>query len=103
MRARHLGRIINITSMGGFITLPGLGFYHGSKFALEGISESLGKEVKDQAMILRSGALPASIKYIEDVTIGPSLGADSIRAGVTAAIIGMLAVVGGVGVAKLIK
>ena len=49
-------------------------------------------EVKDQAMILRSGALPASIKTIEDTTIGPSLGADSIRAGVTAAIIGMLAV-----------
>jgi NAD(P)-dependent dehydrogenase (short-subunit alcohol dehydrogenase family) len=47
MRARRSGRIINITSMGGFITLPGLGFYHGSKFALEGISESLGKEVKD--------------------------------------------------------
>jgi preprotein translocase subunit SecD len=43
-------------------------------------------------MILRSGALPASIKYIEDTTIGPSLGADSIRAGVTAAVIGMLAV-----------
>ena len=29
------------------ITLPGLSYYHGSKFALEGISESLGKEVKD--------------------------------------------------------
>ncbi len=50
------------------------------------------QEVKDQAMILRSGALPASIRYIEDVTIGPSLGADSIRAGVTAAVIGLLAV-----------
>jgi preprotein translocase subunit SecD len=50
------------------------------------------QEVKDQSMILRSGALPASIKYIEDTTIGPSLGADSIRAGVTAAVIGMLAV-----------
>ena len=50
------------------------------------------QEVKDQAMILRSGALPANIKYIEDTTIGPSLGADSIRAGVTAAVIGMLAV-----------
>src|SRR6185437_13396921 len=46
----------------------------------------------DQAMIIRSGALPASIRYIEDVTIGPSLGADSIRAGVTAAVIGLLAV-----------
>jgi NAD(P)-dependent dehydrogenase (short-subunit alcohol dehydrogenase family) len=47
MRARRLGHIINITSMGGIVTFPGVGFYHGSKFALEGISETLGKEVKD--------------------------------------------------------
>jgi NAD(P)-dependent dehydrogenase (short-subunit alcohol dehydrogenase family) len=47
MRQRRAGHIINITSMGGIITLPGLSYYHGSKFALEGISESLGKEVKD--------------------------------------------------------
>ena len=46
MRARRAGRILNITSMGGMMTLPGLAYYHGSKFALEGISESLGKEVK---------------------------------------------------------
>lgn len=45
MRRRRAGRIVNITSMGGFITLPGLGFYHASKFALEAISETLGKEV----------------------------------------------------------
>lgn len=47
MRKRRSGHIINITSMGGIITMPGLGFYHASKFALEGISEALGKEVKD--------------------------------------------------------
>ncbi len=47
MRQRRSGFIINVTSMGGIITLPGLGFYHASKFALEGLSESLGKEVKD--------------------------------------------------------
>jgi NAD(P)-dependent dehydrogenase (short-subunit alcohol dehydrogenase family) len=47
MRKRRTGHIINITSMGGLMTLPGLSYYHGSKFALEGISESLGKEVKD--------------------------------------------------------
>jgi NAD(P)-dependent dehydrogenase (short-subunit alcohol dehydrogenase family) len=46
MRGRRKGRILNITSMGGLMTLPGLAYYHGSKFALEGISESLGKEVK---------------------------------------------------------
>ncbi|WP_454848028.1 oxidoreductase [Rhizobium binxianense] len=46
MRKRRKGHILNITSMGGIITMPGIAFYHGSKFALEGISESLGKEVK---------------------------------------------------------
>ncbi|HVE22915.1 MAG TPA: oxidoreductase [Acidocella sp.] len=47
MRTRRSGHIINITSMGGHTTFPGLGFYHGTKFALEGISETLGKEVRD--------------------------------------------------------
>ena len=50
------------------------------------------QQTKDLAMILRSGALPASIKYLEERTVGPSLGADSIRSGVRAAIVGMLAV-----------
>lgn len=45
MRARRRGHIVNITSMGGFITMPGISYYCGSKFALEGISEALGKEV----------------------------------------------------------
>lgn len=46
MRRRRTGHIVNVTSMGGFITMPGIAFYCGSKFALEGISESLGKELK---------------------------------------------------------
>jgi NAD(P)-dependent dehydrogenase (short-subunit alcohol dehydrogenase family) len=46
MRARRRGHILNITSMGGHITMPGITYYCGSKFALEGISEALGKEVK---------------------------------------------------------
>lgn len=46
MRVRRRGHIVNITSMGGFITMPGIAYYCGSKFALEGISEVLGKEVK---------------------------------------------------------
>lgn len=45
MRDRRHGHIVNVTSMGGFITMPGISFYCGSKFALEGISEALGKEV----------------------------------------------------------
>jgi NAD(P)-dependent dehydrogenase (short-subunit alcohol dehydrogenase family) len=46
MRARREGRILNITSMAGLMTMPGISFYHGSKFALEGISSSFAKEVK---------------------------------------------------------
>lgn len=45
MRQRRRGHIINITSMGGFITMPGISYYCGSKFALEGISETLSKEL----------------------------------------------------------
>ena len=50
------------------------------------------QQAKDLALILNSGALPASIKYLEERTVGPSLGADSIRSGVQAAVVGMLAV-----------
>jgi len=50
------------------------------------------EETQDLALTLRSGALPAGIKYLQEVTVGPSLGADSIRQGVRAAIIGMVAV-----------
>ena len=49
---------------------------------------------RDLALVLRSGALPASIKYLEERTVGPSLGADSIRAGLTAIMVGFIAVVG---------
>jgi short-subunit dehydrogenase len=46
MRQRRSGHIVNITSMGGYITMPGIAYYCGSKFALEAISETLAKEVK---------------------------------------------------------
>jgi preprotein translocase subunit SecD len=50
------------------------------------------QQAKDLAMILRSGALPAGIVYLNESVVGASLGADSIRAGVRAAVFGMLAV-----------
>ncbi len=50
------------------------------------------QETRDLALTLRSGALPAGIKYLQEVTVGPSLGADSIREGVRAAIIGIAVV-----------
>jgi len=54
-----------------------------------GINE---QQAKDLSMLLRTGALPASIHYLQESTVGPSLGADSIRQGVMASIVGMLAV-----------
>ncbi|CAG9247434.1 oxidoreductase [Paraburkholderia caribensis] len=46
MRVRRTGHIINMTSMAGLTTFPGISYYSGSKFALEGISESLAQEVR---------------------------------------------------------
>ncbi len=51
------------------------------------------EEASDLALKLRTGALPAGIKYEQERTIGPSLGADSIREGILAAVAGLLAVV----------
>src|SRR5271169_2490048 len=45
MRAQKSGAIVNISSMGGFIGFPGSGYYAATKFAVEGLSESLSKEV----------------------------------------------------------
>jgi preprotein translocase subunit SecD len=52
------------------------------------------EQAQDLALVLRSGALPASIKYLSEQTVGPSLGADSIRHSVVASIVGLLAVMG---------
>jgi len=48
---------------------------------------------QDLALVLRSGALPASLDYLEERTVGPTLGADSVRAGVTAGVGGLLLVI----------
>jgi short-subunit dehydrogenase len=46
MRRQRHGRIVNISSMGGRLTLPGGGFYHGTKYAVEAISDALRFEVR---------------------------------------------------------
>ena len=58
------------------------------------ISGNFSKDsANDLALTLRSGALPARIIYLEERTVGPSLGADSIRAGVTASLTGLALIV----------
>jgi preprotein translocase subunit SecD len=51
------------------------------------------QEVADLSLILRSGALPAGLSYLEERVIGPTLGADSIRSGVIASLAGLIFVV----------
>ncbi len=51
------------------------------------------EEAKDLSIVLRAGALPAPLKMLQNVTVGPSLGRDSIEAGKLAGIIGTIAVV----------
>lgn len=50
------------------------------------------QEAADLSLVLRSGALPASLTYLEERTVGPTLGADSVRAGVAASVAGLVAV-----------
>jgi NAD(P)-dependent dehydrogenase (short-subunit alcohol dehydrogenase family) len=44
MRARRSGHVVNISSMGGLIGFPGIGYYNATKFAVEGLSEALARE-----------------------------------------------------------
>src|SRR6202041_1850610 len=58
-----------------------------------GMIESFSQDTaQDLVLVLRAGALPASIKYLEERTVGPSLGADSIRQGVRASIASLVGV-----------
>jgi preprotein translocase subunit SecD len=50
-------------------------------------------EAADLALNLRAGSLPASVEYLEERTVGPSLGSDSIRSGIAAGIAGVIAVI----------
>ena len=51
------------------------------------------QEASDLALVLRAGSLPAGIVYLEERTVGPSLGADSIRQGITAGLVGLVLVI----------
>ncbi len=58
-----------------------------------GMIESFSQDAaQDLVLVLRAGALPASIKYLEERTVGPSLGADSIRQGIHASIASLVVV-----------
>ncbi len=58
----------------------------GGKAVIEGIGDI--KEARDLAIVLRAGALPAPVEIVEERTVGPSLGSDSIRQGVISFVVG---------------
>jgi len=64
------------------------------RISAEGIIQGsfTAEEANDLALVLRAGALPAGLTYLEERTVGPSLGADSIRNGVTASAVGAMLV-----------
>jgi len=88
----NVGRIFAIILDGEVISAPriqsaitgGNGIITGS-FSVQ--------QANDLALLLRAGALPAPVEYLEERTVGPGLGADSIRAGEIAAVIGLVLVI----------
>ncbi|ADE85527.1 protein translocase subunit SecD [Rhodobacter capsulatus] len=90
--AGHIGEPFAIVLDGKVISAPtiqahiagGSGIITG-RFSIE--------EATDLALLLRAGALPAGMTFLEERTIGPELGADSVKAGMVASVIGFVAVV----------
>jgi preprotein translocase subunit SecD len=78
---QNIGRALAIILDGRVHSAPTIN----GRITNEGIIENMGsqEEVADLAVVLNSGSLGASLTYLEERTIGPSLGADSIRAGVS--------------------
>ncbi len=87
----NVGRGLAIVLDGKIVSAPSIN----SRITDSGIIEGRfsDQEVQDLVLTLRSGALPASITYLEDRTVGPSLGQDSIEAGMKAGLLSMACVV----------
>ena len=71
MRARKRGHIVNISSQGGLVGFPGVGFYNASKFAVEGLSEALAGEI---------GPLGLGVTIVEPGPFRTDWGGRSLRA-----------------------
>ena len=93
MRARRRGHIVNISSIGGLVTYPGVGYYHMAKFAIEGLSDVLAKEVGPLGINVtvvapgafrtdfRGGSIKQSATLIEDYADTAGKGRAGTQAG----------------------
>ncbi|MEJ7566677.1 MAG: oxidoreductase [Gaiellaceae bacterium] len=96
MRRQGFGRIVNVSSMGGRLTFPGGGYYHGSKHAVEAISDALRFEVQGfgvdvvviQPGLIRTGFADAAVGTIADRSEDPEGPYDGFNQAVAAATAG---------------
>ena len=73
MRSQRWGRIVNVSSMGGKVVLPGFGIYHGTKFAVEAISDALRWEVRNfgiRVSVIAPGAIKTQFEETSAATLG---------------------------------
>jgi len=87
----HIGDRLAIVLDKHVLSAPSIKGKIGDNGVIEGLSGH--DEASDLALNLRSGSLPASIEVLEERTVGPSLGSDSIKAGTVSGIAGVIAVV----------
>ncbi|MEP7352361.1 MAG: protein translocase subunit SecD [Acidobacteriota bacterium] len=87
----HIGKRLAIVMDHKVLSAPTIE----AKIGDNGVINNIGtrEDAADLALNLRSGSLPAGLKYIEERSVGPSLGADSIRSGLMAGVVGLVAVV----------
>lgn len=87
----HIGKRLAIVLDGKVLEAPVIKGQISDNGEIEG--EASQQDAADLALNLKAGSLPAHIKYLQEDTVGPSLGQDSIREGFAAGIAGVLAVV----------
>jgi preprotein translocase subunit SecD len=85
---RHLGRRLAIVLDERVVSAPAIEEPVGAQGQIRG--RFTAEEADDLAKILRAGALPAQMRYLQELTVGPSLGRDSIRAGIVASAAALL-------------
>jgi preprotein translocase subunit SecD len=91
LTGEHVGSGLAIVLDGQIVSAPVIKSRISDSGVIEGTFTQ--KEVEDLSTVLRSGALPASITYLQEITVGPSLGRDSINEGLLAGVVGSALVV----------
>jgi len=90
----NVGRLLAIVLDGSVMSAPSINSRITDQGQITGGGAGFNPdEARELALVLKSGALPASMTYLEESTVGASLGADSIRNGVTASLIALASVV----------